>query len=175
MQVTLVTQDTGQSQSLLPGHDTWHPRGRDLDQYEEFVESISGEGRELRNKRWSIEEDLEKKTEEKSFWSAITEYLPSQKHDRGSREQMQMDNSEHALISKRIQMKNARNARHMTSSKEEKMKRNRWQHRRKLKQTLQEEMKRKNRLSHLLSNQNTAKQPPNIIFILADDLGKSAN
>lgn len=139
---------------------------------EDTLETISQEDGELRNERkhiWSLEDDLEKMNEETSFWSAFQDYLPSKRYIR--RTEDRHSDVFDAQIAKIIELKNAQHSRRLANSKEKKLNRNRLQYRRKLNKNLQQ-IKRKIRLSRLRADQETTKQSPNIIFILADDLGK---
>ncbi|KAG7172314.1 Arylsulfatase J-like [Homarus americanus] len=169
-QVTQVTQADLQVDPSSP-HLPKHVGGQEGEK-EELGENII----------W--EENLTLNDQKGNFWSTRGEHgemrnkrqTTSNKQERIKRKEVENTNKQEKTKQKKTQRnvntdtKRVTNERRLKEkNKEEKKKRTRMQQRKKLKKTLQEEMKRNNRIRRIMANKGRTR--PNIVFILADDLG----
>lgn len=172
---SIWSTDEGDSTPREGGENTWSRNEGDspLNQREEEEEDI-----------WSVdEEDVGVREVSEILWSRVKRDLAARtKVDRGAEEGSgQVDQGEELQVGgaldlermrQTLKLKSDMDSQRLGNSKEERRKRKRLQQEKKLRKTLQEELKRKNRLMRIIMNSRAGRRrPPNIIFILADDLG----
>lgn len=148
--------------------NTWS-RGEDEDEDDEDEDDIwSVDEEDLGPGTWDFEEELAAQRSREGETEEGSGHVELQ-------EEMQLDDAlDLEKTRQTLKLKKDRDAQQQRRMKEEKRKRKRLQHQKKLKKTLQEEMKRRNRLIKIIMNARAGRtRPPHIIFILADDLGES--